>query len=157
MPCLAQESTLLLMAHGELGPRDQARLEEHLRACADCRNRLREQSTVVDRLRRATTHLAEGTPDERFLAAVSARIRTDAAATARPAPRSPQRMVLALAAATLLLLLAWAAVRFHSQAPHAVSAPGVSRPATTGAPVNSPPCDKPAPTSKTPSATDLFK
>ncbi|HET7294849.1 MAG TPA: zf-HC2 domain-containing protein, partial [Vicinamibacteria bacterium] len=83
---------------GELGPEDRARVDEHLRSCAACREQAEEEKALRARLR--------ALPDVEPPAAVERRLR----ARLRRARPSPSRVLLPVAA-TLVAVALWAAGR----------------------------------------------
>ena len=86
MTCQIFESDLPLHAGGDLPAEQAARLEQHLRTCATCRNELRSLRETREALRRADTW---DNADEAALASVRAAVRRQVAELEAPPPTPP--------------------------------------------------------------------
>ncbi|MBN1558451.1 MAG: zf-HC2 domain-containing protein [Lentisphaerae bacterium] len=97
--CKQARGFLLLARSGELGPRNRARLDRHLAACAACRTRAAETERLSAAVARA---LPEGCPS----GAALTRIRAHAAEQTASAPHPLRRPSPAWACAAALALIA---------------------------------------------------
>lgn len=99
-----REDSVVPYLDSRLDPAARARLEHHLKSCADCRAHLAELRAVLDEL----NAWPAPEPSPGFTAAVRARVE---AAAAEPAPRGSWGWVYAgatvLVAAVLLMVVLW--------------------------------------------------